>query len=146
MKGIRQKRYQNLIKIQSRNLYPVGFLAGDSEILDIRAILMPLSKLFLKISKASRSVISREYVRLCADFRNNGKPINPTPFVLAVKKKHKNSKGGKQHDALEFLTKLLNSVPKKMVRDKVKFVIKSSWACQTCGKDKSHSAPSYILQ
>ena len=33
-----------------------------------------------------------------------------------------------------------------MVRDKLKFMIKSSWTCQTCGKDKSNSAPSYILQ
>ena len=85
--------------------------------------------------------ISREFARLWADLQNDGKPINPTPFVLVVKKKYKNSKGGQQHDTFEFLTKLLNSVPKKMVRDKL---IKSFWTCQTSRKEKSHTAPSYI--
>ena len=90
--------------------------------------------------------IAKEFLSLCSVLSQKDKAIAPTKFLKEFREKNPMFIEGKQHDASAFLTRLLLHIPYSILEDDLTVESRSAWTCKNCGKKKSYSEPTSVLQ
>ena len=90
--------------------------------------------------------MASEFSSLCSALCQKGNAIAPAKFLREFRELDVGFKKGKQHDASEFLTTLIQHIPYSLLGEDMQVENRSSRTCKMCGDTNSCDEPTYVVQ